>query len=265
MAQYANDLIRYYLDSVLAELEESAASREMLRNTYKTYRALKAPKPTYNQFAIDSAIDTYWWRNRLRLLQLLGGSHGATSQYDTIQVLSRVSKFEFELVPEMIILDGRRGRHKEAIHLLAHGLGDFDTATSYCALGGLNLYGPQSEHHERPISAGEEQVTLFGYLLDELLKIEDDENRMTQTCELLLRYANCFDVLHVLASVPDTWAVELISGFLERAFRIVVSERHETSVTKALLGLHNLNTSIGLIAKTESYRAVITGSTAEAE
>ena len=237
----------------------------MLKNTYKTYCALKAPKATYNQFAMDNAIDADWWQNRLRLLQLLGGSHGAASQYDTVQVLSRVSKFEVELVPEMIILDGRRGRHKEAIHLLVHVLGDFDTATSYCALGGLNLHGPQSVPQQEAVSAGEQQVILFGYLLDELLKIEDDGNRMTQTSELLLRYANCFDILHVLASVPDTWAVELISGFLERAFRNVVSERHETSVTKALLGLHNLNTSIGLIEKTESFRAVVTGSTAEAE
>lgn len=257
MAQYANDLIYYYLDSVLAELESSTASRDILHNTYDAYRALKAPKPTYSQFAADNAIDAEWWSNRLRLLQLLGGSHGTASQYDTAQVVARVKRFEAELVPEMIILDGRQGRHKEAIHLLAHDLGDFDTAISYCANGGMSLYGPQSDQHSGLTSGREEQISLFGHLLDEFLEIDDEQDRMVQTSEVLSRYANWFDVTHVLTSLPDSWSVELISGFLESAFRSVVSERHETTITRALLGLENLKTSLGLIEKIETFKPVI--------
>ena len=56
----------------------------------------------------------------------------------------------------------------------------------------------------------------------------------------------------VLTLVPNSWSVELISGFLESTFRQLVSERHETAVTRALTSAVNLTANAVLVEKTDS-------------
>jgi hypothetical protein len=53
--QYVNDLIAYYLDTVLSVLETSETARSTLSQSYESYRALRPPKPTYHQFITDNA------------------------------------------------------------------------------------------------------------------------------------------------------------------------------------------------------------------
>lgn len=101
----------------------------------------------------------------------------------------------------MIVLNGRQGKHKEAIRLLTHGLGDFDTAVSYCVLGGSSTYSVLSGAMPKEfIPSREEQMGLFQYLLEEFLRIEDPDARIMQTSELLERFAGWFDVNHVSIS-----------------------------------------------------------------
>lgn len=52
---YVNDLIAYYLDIVIGELQSSQESRDAFAGTYTAYRALQVPKPTYQQFLIENA------------------------------------------------------------------------------------------------------------------------------------------------------------------------------------------------------------------
>lgn len=191
-------MIKYYLDIVLDTLESSETARTTLQQTYETYRALRPPKPTYRQFITDNAIDAEWWRSRLRLLQLLGSSQDPAASYDVSTVLSRLAPYAEELVPEMIVLNGRQGRHQEAIQLLTHGLGDFDTAISYCLLGGSSIFRPVSGFvPQEAIPSRDDQVKLFGYLLQEFLRIEDISDRIERTGELLERFGGWFDVASV--------------------------------------------------------------------
>lgn len=184
---------------MLAELETSQQSREALLSSYEAYRALRPPKPTYSQFATDNAPNTEWWNNRLRLLQLLGGSHGAASQYDLSGILQRIQPHKQELVPETIILSGREGRHEDALNSLTHGLGDFDTAVRYCVLGGSSTYSHISGRQRQDVMPShEEQMGLFQYLLEQFLCIQDLDDRITQTSELLERFAGWFDINHVI-------------------------------------------------------------------
>lgn len=170
----------------------------MLSQTYGTYRALRPPKPTYRQFITENALDAEWWHSRLRLLQLLGSNQGETASYDVSMILTRLEPYEKELVPEMIILNGRQGRHEEAIRLLTHGLGDFDTAISYCLLGGSSIFRPASGFMPKEaIPSREEQAKLFGHLLHEFLRIEDLTDRIERTGELLERFGGWFDVSYV--------------------------------------------------------------------
>ncbi|MCJ1394610.1 hypothetical protein MMC18_007490 [Xylographa bjoerkii] len=251
--QYANDLISYYLDSVLEVLSTSETARSILAQSYESYRALHPPKPTYRQFIIDNAIPESWWHDRLRLLELLGGSHGAGFSYDIPEILQRIEPFEDALVPETIILDGRQGRHHQALRLLIHGLGDYHTAINYCLLGGSSIFHPTSGRVDSlSIPSREEQATLFKSLLSEFLRIEDVSDRVERTSELLERFGTWFDVAYVLGLIPDSWSVELVSAFLISSFRQLVHDKSEAMITKALSGAENLKISADLIEKYEN-------------
>ncbi|GAB7359841.1 hypothetical protein MBLNU230_g7370t1 [Neophaeotheca triangularis] len=262
--QYVNDLIAFYLDTVLNELEASPESRETLIQSYETYRALRPPKPTYRQFITDNAIDAEWWHNRLRLLQLIGGSHGAASSYDVHKLGDRLSPYSNELVPEMIILNGRQGAHDQALRLLTHGLGDYDTAIRYCLLGGSSIFHTTSSSPlssasaaETPLPSKQEQSRLFSHLLHEFFAIDDETERLERTAELLERFAQWFDLAEVLGMLPDSWNVEQVSGFLVHALRALVRERNETVVVKALSGAQNLKRSAEFGEKVGGMKAVV--------
>ncbi|APA10477.1 hypothetical protein SS1G_07013 [Sclerotinia sclerotiorum 1980 UF-70] len=247
-SEYINELIAYYLDIVTTKLEESPEARAILIQTYESYRALRPPKPTYRQFITENPLNEEWWHSRLRLLQLLGGSQGSASQYDVAAILARIAPYTQELVPEIIILDGRQSHHEEALRLLTHGLGDYDTAINYCLLGGSSIYHPISGTlSPATLPTRSEQAALFHSLLAEFLKIDDLSNRVEQTSSLLERFGGWFDVGDVLGMIPDTWSVELVSGFLVSALRCIVRERSETMVVKALSGADNLKTSVVLV------------------
>ena len=248
--QYANDLIFYYLDSVLAILSSSDDAHNILSQSYETYRALRPPKPTYRQFITENAAPYPWWHDRLRLLELIGGSHGSDFSYDVGQILSRIESFEEDLVPESIILDGRQGRHKEALRLLTHGLGDYHTAVNYCLLGGASIFHPSHGSSEQTeVPSQEEQSRLFGYLLTEFLRIEDASDRLERTSELLERFSSWYDVREVLDLIPGSWSVELVSGFLVSAFRHLVHEKNEAVMVKALSGAENLQVASNFVEK----------------
>lgn len=256
--QYVNDLISFYLDTVLHELERSEEAKSTLIQSYETYRALIPPKPTYRQFITDNSIDAEWWHNRLRLLQLIGGSHGAASKYDVHAVGQRLKAYSNELVPEMIILNGREGKHEEALRLLTHGLGDYDTAIRYCLLGGSSIFHPGSDLlPEQSLPSKDEQARLFKTLLQEFFRIEDLSERLERTSELLERFGGWFELEEVLTSIPDDWSVELVSGFLVHALRRLVREKNETVVVKALSSAQNLRESVESIEKLEKMRPVI--------
>lgn len=250
--QYANELISYYLDNVLTILELSSDARSTLAQSYESYRALHPPKPTYRQFITENVIPAPWWHDRLRLLELLGGSHGGGFSYDVAKVLERIEPFEDALVPESIILDGRQGRHHQALRLLTHGLGDYHTAINYCLLGGTSIFHPISGSVKpESVPSREEQATLFRWLLSEFLRIEDASDRVERTSELLERFGPWFDVAYVLGQIPDSWSVELVSAFLVSAFRRLVQDRSEAVICKALSGAENLRLSAEFVEKCE--------------
>jgi hypothetical protein len=253
--QYVNELIAFYLETVITELESNASSRQMLSQTYETYRILVPPKPTYHSFITDNAIPAEWWQARLRLLQLLGSNQPATSSYDVASILSRLQPYEQELVPEMIILNGRQERHQEALRLLVHGLGDFNTAISYCLYGYSSIFRPMTAG-SLPIPQSElpsraEQSRLFNFLLQDFLQIEDLSQRVERTSELLERFAGWFDIGDVLAILPSDWSVDVFSAYLINSLRTLVREKAESEIVKALSDAQNSQTSSEVVEKRE--------------
>jgi hypothetical protein len=154
----------------------------------------------------------------------------------------------------MIILNGRQGRHQEALRLLTHGLGDFDTAISYCLYGGSSIFRPSNSGYvpqsELPTRA--EQSRLFNHLLQEFLRLNDLAQRIEQTGELLERFGGWFDIGDVLAIVPDEWSVDVFSGFLIQALRRLVREKSDSMIVRALSDAQNSMMSGELVEKREA-------------
>lgn len=259
--KYADDLIGYYLDSVLTVLESSEPARRLLAQSYSTYRALETPKPTYLDFINQNAPPDPWWQSRLRLLQLLGSgayaSRGATSKdltYSVPKVLERMAPFSSFLVSESIILDARQGRHTEALRLLTHGLGDFDTATRYCYFGGpAPSYSQTIDASMLPPRSL--QTELFNFLFREFSVIENLEDRIERTSHLLGTFATFFDPLAILQEIPDDWTVDIVSEFLVRSFRAATTERNQAVLLKALSAAQNLQKQVEFVEVCEKIGA----------
>ncbi|KAL3468141.1 hypothetical protein BJX64DRAFT_84976 [Aspergillus heterothallicus] len=255
--QYADDLLQYYLDTVLSVLESSSDARASLSDSYSTYRALRPPKPTYMNFITENCPSDPWWKSRLRLLQLLGGGNSTqfTStpapalNYSIPVVLARIEPFQNELVSESIILDGLQGRHREALRLLTHGLGDYDAAARYCLFGGPRSTSSAGAPLE--FAGKSRQTELFQYLLDEFLQIRDPSERIERTSDLLARFAAWFDVRQVLSIIPDDWSVDILNGFLAHVFRVLVSESREVRIERALSAGQNLRVTAEYISSME--------------
>ncbi|EER38114.1 TGF beta receptor associated protein 1 [Histoplasma capsulatum H143] len=134
--------------------------------------------------------------------------------YSISAVLARIEPFKNELVSENIILDGRQGRHREALRLLTHGLSDYDTAIRYCAYGGPTWSAPPTTTTSDTATAAR-QAELFTYLLTEFLQIADPVCRAERTSDLLARFASVYDIADVLRLVPDEWSVDILSEYLK--------------------------------------------------
>ncbi|KAI2619072.1 hypothetical protein GGS26DRAFT_573294 [Hypomontagnella submonticulosa] len=265
---YVNELVMYYLDIVITRLQTSPEARDVVMSTYTAYRALQLPKPSYRQFLTDNApLDDEAWHSRLRLLQLLGGNY----DYDLAVIRDRIASLSTTaddlLVPETIILDGRERKHEDALRLLVHRLGDYDTAVAYCFRGGASIYTIYQAQQGQPPASPEglkapkrrdsmpptqdQQARLFHHLLGELLKLEDVSDRVEQTGLLLEKFGGWFDIGDVLSVIPDSWSVDLVAGFLVKALRRIVVEKNETTVARALSSAQNLQIQHDLIVRIE--------------
>ncbi|KAG5914795.1 hypothetical protein E4U61_005322 [Claviceps capensis] len=263
LTSYVGELLKFYVDVVLGDLETSETSRKAVMAAYDAYRALQAPKPTYHNFLMENAPpEDEVWSSRLWLLQLLSSPH----EYDAAAILARIQGLPGDLlVPETIILAGRQHRHEEALRLLVHQLGDYDTAVAYCLRGGSSLYSPQPPTRRRSDSTPEadRQRRLFRAVLGEFLTIADVSTRVEQTSALLERFGGWFDLRHVLDLVPDTWSVDMFACFLTGALGRIAREKHETTMRRELSAAVNSRVNYHLVVEVQDKGPSIEGATLE--
>ncbi|KMU72171.1 hypothetical protein CISG_00480 [Coccidioides immitis RMSCC 3703] len=92
---------------------------------------------------------------------------------------------------------------------------------------------------------------LFYHLLKEFLQITDLSDRVERTSDLLTRFAPLYDVGEVLSLVPDSWSVDILSGFLVRVLRGLVAEKREVKVQRALSAGLNLRVGVEMLETSE--------------
>jgi hypothetical protein len=158
----------------------------------------------------------------------------------------------------MIILSGRRGEHVEALRLLVHGLGDYDTAIRYCLLGGSSIFNPgsNSQSADLHIPEKEEQEILFRHLLHSFFALTDPVEQMERVSELLEKFGSFFELGDVLGMIPHEWPIQHLEGFLKSGLRTLVREKNESVVVKALSSAQNLQVAVDVVEKVESLGPV---------
>ncbi|CRK29882.1 hypothetical protein BN1708_015705 [Verticillium longisporum] len=255
----ASSLERVSRERELFDRDNDTQSEESLPDGWQSSRNAEEEAfvarfaKTQSRVAVWAGNHIWWaddevWQSRLRLLQLLGG----TDDYNAATIRTSIESLPGELlVPEIIILDGRERRHEDAIRLLVHKLGDYDTAVSYCLRGGSSIYTPLSRGRKDSMPTHEMQARLFRAVLGEFLTIADVSERVEQTGALLERFGGWFEIDDILGLIPDGWSVDIVAGFLVRALRRLVQEKHESSVMKALSSAENLRVNHELIARVD--------------
>ncbi|KAH6682447.1 hypothetical protein EV126DRAFT_489507 [Verticillium dahliae] len=220
---YVNDLITYYLDIVNWRIAFLANSREAFAATMMKYG--RAVCGCCNSWAAQKTT-------------MPPRSAPASSLCPASCLFPRSSSST-----------GRERRHEDAIRLLVHKLGDYDTAVSYCLRGGSSIYTPLSRGRKDSMPTHEMQARLFRAVLGEFLTIADVSERVEQTGALLERFGGWFEIDDILGLIPDGWSVDIVAGFLVRALRRLVQEKHESSVMKALSSAENLRVNHELIVR----------------
>ncbi|KAK9473186.1 uncharacterized protein V1510DRAFT_415349 [Dipodascopsis tothii] len=226
---YANELVLLYTNDVIAVVESDPGVRQEVIQSYEDYRALSPPKIAYTLFLESRAEQSSSpdaIAMRLKFLHILQSD----AQYDLEEVFRRIKPHEDFLVTEMVILNGKLSHHHSALHILCHSLADYDTAIAYCLYGGHSIYATSSPSVVSP----DQQKELFEMLLVEFLKLKSTDERIKCTKRLLDGFGTHLDLQFVLRTIPDSWSVQLISGYLIAAGRELLREKKESLLMRGL-------------------------------
>ncbi|KAF8499515.1 hypothetical protein JB92DRAFT_3099258 [Gautieria morchelliformis] len=201
-------------------------------------------------------------RTRCRAALFLQGS----KFYDERAMLDKLTPWADILGFEVAILDGKLGKHTDALKALVHTLRDTASADAYCALGGCAVspkvaqlvgerlglqawaalvVGGTSGNGSSSRGSARNNVNLEekrGELLQVLLKVYMSGGEATEghTARLLNSQGGKLDVSDVLSLVPAGWPLNVVSSFLARSLRQSVHEKCEGEIFKAVCLGQNL-------------------------
>ncbi|KAK9480132.1 hypothetical protein V1514DRAFT_208553 [Lipomyces japonicus] len=231
--EYSNELVLLYTNDVIDVIESNEDARKEIIQSYKEYRALTPPKIAYTLFLAGlkaSSKNEDAVNLRLKFLNVIQSD----VEYDVQEVLRRIKPHEDFLITEMVILYGKLSLHHSALHILCHSLADYDTAFAYCLFGGHLIHSTDLPLVSATPVTQELQRELLRLLLIEFLKLKSTDDRVKCTKRLLEGWGNLLDLQFVLQTVPDSWAVELISGFLISSVRDLQKTKRESLLMRGL-------------------------------
>ncbi|KAJ8098799.1 hypothetical protein POJ06DRAFT_142391 [Lipomyces tetrasporus] len=254
--EFANELVLLYTNDVIEVVESNEEARQEIIKSYQEYRALAPPKVAYTLFLEDQKAQSKTQdaiTMRLKFLNVLQSN----VDYDVQEVLRRIKPHEDFLITEMVILYGKLSLHHSALHILCHSLADYDTAFAYCLYGGHVIHADDMPTVVTTSVNPDQQRELFKLLLIEFLKLRSTEDRIKCTKRLLEGWGNLLDLQFVLQTIPDSWSVELISGFLISSVRDLLKAKRESSLMRGLSREENFRVVSELMDKIEEEGPVV--------
>eukprot|EP00092_Neocalanus_flemingeri_P080994 GFUD01101091.1.p1 GENE.GFUD01101091.1~~GFUD01101091.1.p1 ORF type:complete len:856 (+),score=262.22 GFUD01101091.1:72-2639(+) len=176
----------------------------------------------YKDVILDSGhTDTDTQRKLRKLL------HQDPTYYTAEQVLP---KFPYDcLFEERAVLLGRGGRHREALIVYIHILGDLEKAMEYCRrekASGKPVY----QHLVELLVVPPDQSQLPGVRLPEKTREPD----LDAAVAVLEQHGQDIDLGPVLTSLPGSASLHRLANFLTAAIQAQVAARHSVQLVRAL-------------------------------
>lgn len=146
-----------------------------------------------------------------------------------------------QLLLERATLHGKLEEHDKALHILVHKLRDFPSAEAFCVWASCSqdsAYRQQLFHLLLEVyldgsPPGKAQAEAAGAGTGELEMAAVD---------LLNRHGEVFDAVRVLQMLPESWSLQLLRPFLNRAIR---ASMHACRTSQIALGLaHSENVQL---------------------
>ncbi|ODV79761.1 vacuolar carboxypeptidase Y [Suhomyces tanzawaensis NRRL Y-17324] len=145
---------------------------------------------------------------------------GKTDLYEPWTVLKHIPNTDDKFSRFKIFIYKRLGEHEKSIDVLFNQLDDLDAAIEYCA----DIYNqPQSK------TVGED---LLQKLLEDLL-VEQDDN-IDSIEKLLLLQGSKMSILKVMTSLPNSFPLNKLVGFLTRHLRETQESLHDGRIVSQL-------------------------------
>ncbi|KIJ36750.1 hypothetical protein M422DRAFT_178931 [Sphaerobolus stellatus SS14] len=263
-------LAQTYLDQLISYMEEGETAEffalylSLFDYPVFEYSIQNSPTPFLTHLAtlVDASSPMFKLiRTRCRAALFFQGS----AYYDVSSIRDRLLPWKESLSFEVAIVDGKLGRHDEALRLLVHNLRDTTCADAYCALGGCAIsprvaqsVGERLDLQQwadlvvsglsrkttgaKAAVKQEELEETKGQLLRVLLEVYMSGGQATEahTARLLNTQGGNLDVLDVLTLVPPSWSLNVVSSFLARSIRHSVHNRCEAEILKAIALGQNL-------------------------
>ncbi|KAK9464696.1 hypothetical protein V1512DRAFT_88549 [Lipomyces arxii] len=254
--EFANELVLLYTNDVIEVVESNETARQEIIKSYEEYRALTAPKMAYTLFLETHkplSANQHAVTMRLKFLNVLQSD----VKYDVQEVLRRIKPHKDFLITEMVILYGKLSLHHSALHILCHSLADYDTAFAYCLYGGHVIHATGMPTVAVTSATREQQSDLFKSLLIEFLKLKSTEDRIKCTKRLLEGWGSLLDLEFVLQTIPDSWSVELISGYLISSVRDLTKSKKESLMMRGLSREENFRVLSELMDKVQLEGPII--------
>lgn len=253
----AGDLhTRYALACVhqLLEILQDEAVVKLWRAKTASYTSSRTElSVSFLSYFASTTPDSDSKRVRIKTALFLQASH----LYDIKSVYDLLIPYKKVLIFEMAILDGKLGKHRDAISSLVHELHDSTSAEAYCTSGGgvvppklaLSILEatPGLESHRTLWSNAD---TKGGAVDDELKRslakvllevyMSDRALGADRAARLLDSQSRNLDVADVVTIVPPDWSLTVMSTFLARSFRALLHERHQNHIMKSINAGQNL-------------------------
>jgi len=159
--------------------------------------------------------------------KLRGLLHQDPPHYTAEQVLS---KFPYDcLFEERAVLLGRGGKHREALIVYIHILGDLDMAMEYCKREKDNGK-PVYQHLVELLVVPPDQSQLPGVRLPDKTREPD----LDAAVSVLEQHGQDVDLAPVLTALPASASLHRLAGFLTAAIQAQVAARHSVQLVRAL-------------------------------
>lgn len=246
------DYISLLVDESIDRLAKDPGEERVLQQLADDYRELGTPKRSFEDFLRSKKDQSELLSNRFQIISLIKAKDTNLTPENYLELRERLEQIESLFVLELVIVYGHLGDHRKCIETLVHTIADYQTAIEYCANVGYPDGSGSAKATDATAAAAVTtaaapdlslRADLFPILFTQLLKIENEEAKIHYCRQVLEQYGGCLETKFVLNSVPATWPIEILNGYLVMVLRRLTTDKNKSLMLKSLTRSENLSMS----------------------